>query len=159
MPNARRPGTLAEVVSRAASDEQALTVALHEFLDEFYLDSNQASRARRIEGEPALPGHSETDAYIGAVGEHLARRWRLGEPPRWTDRKARFLAKPWFPPGTDQEKSFLLAESPLAFRRRMLFVSAEPLRRARMPRDERWYALEEARTGLNLRPSGYSEIR
>lgn len=159
MSNAGRPGTLAEVVSRAASGEQALTVALHEFLDEFYLDNDQVSRARRIEDEPALLGHSETDAYIGAVGEHLARRWRLGEPPRWTDRKARFLTKPWFPPGTDQEKSFLLAESPLAFRRRMLFVSAEPLRRARMPRDERWYALEEGRTGLNLRPSGSSETR
>ncbi len=151
MSNATRPGTLAELVNRAASGEQSLTVALHEFLDEFYLDPDVESRARRIEDEPPLLGSAQSDAFIGAVGEHLARRWKLGHPPQWTDRKARFLTKPWFPPGTDHEKPFLLAESPLAFRRRMLFVSAEPLRRARMPRDERWYALEEARTGLNLR--------
>jgi hypothetical protein len=29
----------------------------------------------------------------------------------------------------------LLAQSPLAFRRRMIFTEAEPLRRARMPRE------------------------
>ena len=29
----------------------------------------------------------------------------------------------------------LLVQSPLAFRRRLIFTEAEPLRRARMPRD------------------------
>jgi hypothetical protein len=32
-------------------------------------------------------------------------------------------------------KAMLLVESPLAFRRRLIFTEAEPLRRARMPRD------------------------
>lgn len=114
---------------------------------------NQQGRASRITDEPSIIGTRETDAFIGAVGKHLARRWRFGDPPPWVERKARFLKRPWFPSGADQEKAFLLAESPLAFRRRMIFGSAEPLRRARMPRDERWYALEEARTGMNLRPT------
>lgn len=39
-------------------------------------------------------------------------------------------------------------ESPMAFRRRMLFVEADPLRRARMPHDARWRAYEYLRTGL-----------
>ncbi|WP_192499281.1 hypothetical protein [Skermanella pratensis] len=37
---------------------------------------------------------------------------------------------------------------PPGLRRRMLFVEAEPLRRARMPHDERWRAYEYLRTGM-----------
>lgn len=49
MPNVNRPGTLAEVVSRAVSGEQALTVALNEFLDVFLhrRRSGQPCRAHR----------------------------------------------------------------------------------------------------------------
>jgi hypothetical protein len=36
----------------------------------------------------------------------------------------------------------------IAYRRRMIFTEAEPLRRARMPRDGRWWAYETIRSGL-----------
>ena len=54
--------------------------------------------------------------------------------------------------GPERMKPFLLAESPSAFRRRMIMVEAEPLRRARMPRDGRWWAYEEMRSGLRPEP-------
>lgn len=143
-----RPGTLAEAVTRAIAREQKLTVGLNEFLDTFYADPDPIRQSQRIAEEPPFTGSPLDDAFIGATGEHLARRWKLGEPPAWTEDRRRFLKRPWFPSGADQEKPFLLAESPLAFRRRMIFVSAEPLRRARMPCDERWLAYERTRTGF-----------
>jgi hypothetical protein len=144
----RRPGTLAEAVRRYKSGQQKFTVALGEFLDEFYMDADTERRYTRVEECPDLVEEDIFNAYIGAVGEHLVRRWNLGIPPKWTDDPHRFLRLPWFPPGVEAEKPIFLAESPLAFRRRMLFVEADPLRRARMPHDERWRAYEYLRTGL-----------
>jgi hypothetical protein len=145
-----RPGTLAEAVRRYKSGQQKFSVALGEFLDEFYMDADVGSRYARVEEPPDLIEEIVFDAYIGAVGEHLVRRWNLGVPPEWTDDSQRFLRRPWFPPGVEAEKPILLVESPMAFRRRMLFVEADPLRRARMPHDERWRAYEYLRTGLVL---------
>jgi len=50
--------------------------------------------------------------------------------------------------GPERMKGFLLAESPLAYRRRFIFTEAEPLRQASMPRDGRWWAYETIRSGL-----------
>lgn len=145
----KRPGSLAEVGRRVRAGTQAFGFALAEFLDDFYLDDDSTSRRARIEERPADLSRSELDALLGAIGEHLHRRWHLpGEPPPWTDEPHRFLRVPWFPDGADELKAWLLAESPLAFRRRMIFTEAEPLRRARMPQDARWWAFETQRTGL-----------
>jgi hypothetical protein len=116
------------------------------FLDEFYADRDPASRRARIEEAPGLTGDERQDAFIGAIGEHLSRRWNLGEPPAWTNDPARFLNRPWFI-GPERMKPFLLAESPSAFRRRFIFTEIEPLRRASMPKDGRWWAYETLRTG------------
>jgi len=144
----RRPGTLAEAIRRYSSGRQAFTVALGEFLDDFYLDRDAGSRYARVRDEPECLGNDVFDAYAGAVAEHLVRRWDLGMPPGWTEERCRFLRRPWFPPGVEAEKAILLIESPMAFRRRMLFVEAEPLRRARMPHDDRWRTYEFLRTGM-----------
>ena len=106
-------------------------LALSEFLDEFY--THPDARQLMIAGEPRTIGQFE-DAWLGAVGEHLARRWSL-EIPTWVDQPYRFLDRPFFAGGLEGLKAILLAESPLAFRKRQIFVEAEPLRRARMPRD------------------------
>jgi len=143
-----RPGTLAEAIRRYKSGRQTFSVALGEFLDEFYMDGDMGRRYARVQDSPECVGDNVLDAYAGAVGEHLVRRWHLGTPPEWTEEPCRFLRRPWFPPGVQAEKPILLVESPMAFRRRMLFVEAEPLRRARMPHDARWWAYEYLRTGL-----------
>ncbi len=144
----RRPGTLAEVIRRCKAGQQTFSVALGEFLDEFYRDTDARHRRARVMDRPDVTGNDVFDAYAGAAAEHLVRRWNLGIPPEWSDDPCRFLHRPWFPPGVEAEKPILLVESPLAFRRRLLFVEAEPLRRARMPHDERWRAYEYLRTGL-----------
>jgi hypothetical protein len=141
-----RPGTLVQVLQLVGSGDK-LRFCLAGFLDEFYRDASTESRARRIAEDPGLAEEPKLNALLGAIGEHLAIRWNLGTPPAWTNRPQRFLDRPWFM-GHERMKGFLLAESPLAFRRRFIFTEAEPLRRASMPRDGRWWAYETIRSGL-----------
>jgi hypothetical protein len=131
----RRPASLrevAELASEAKGDSAAFGRAIAEFLDEFYM--RPAARQVMIADEPPSLAKFE-DAYLAAVAEHLARRWGL-EIPAWVDQPHRFLERAYFAGGLESLKAILLAESPLAFRKRQIFVEAEPLRRARMPRDE-----------------------
>jgi hypothetical protein len=126
----RRPGTLAEVARAVSAGRQSFNDALAEFLDEFYMRDER--RAEMIAEEPPLMFEPRQDAYLGAVGEHLARRWRL-PIPSWTEAPSRFLKQAFFATPLEDLKAMLIVESPLAFRRRMIFVEAEPLRRARLP--------------------------
>jgi hypothetical protein len=105
--------------------------AIAGFLDTFYTCPER--RQAMIDPEPPCSGVAVTDALIGAIGEHLARRWGL-VIPRWTEDPRRFLDRPYFPTPLEGLKPLLIAQSPLAFRRRLVFVEHEPLSRARMPR-------------------------
>ena len=107
---------------------------------------------RRASAAPAR--HSDRAARIG---EHLASRWKSGAAPGWTNQPERFFDRPWFM-GHERMKGFLLAESPLAFRRRFVFTEAEPLRRASMPRDGRWWAYETIRTGMTPTAEEQAEL-
>jgi hypothetical protein len=51
------------------------------------------------------------------------------------DEPSRFLRRPYFTTTLEGLKALLIAESPIAFRRRLIFTEAEPLHRARMPAD------------------------
>jgi hypothetical protein len=84
-----------------------------------------------IANEPERLADRREHAMLGAVGEHLARRWNLAVP-KWTDDASRFLHEPYFTTPIENLKAMLLVESPQAFRRRMIFTEAEPLRRARV---------------------------
>lgn len=127
-----RPASLAEVAAWTKDAPTAFDRLISEFLDEFYLRPDV--RQSMIMDEP-LPLGQFRDTWLGAVAEHLARRWNL-EIPSWVDQPHRFLDRAYFAGGLESLKAILLAESPLAFRKRQIFVEAEPLRRARMPRDE-----------------------
>ncbi len=102
---------------------------LREFLDGFYMAS-AAGRSCAIEDLPDLidPVH---DAYLAAVAEHLARRSRM-TPLAWTDDHGFELTRPYFAGGLESLKAILTAESPTAFRRRLLFVTADALDRTSM---------------------------
>jgi hypothetical protein len=129
----RHPPTLAEAVRRAPDGGDALAVMLDEFLDVFYLEADPARRQAMIEAAPPRTGRERDDAFVGAVGEHLARRWGL-RIPAWAAGDDRDVEKPWFVGRMGKGLSgMLLVESPIAFRRRRIFTEAEPLRRARMP--------------------------
>jgi hypothetical protein len=73
--------------------------------------------------------HADCNAYLAAVAETLCREASL-PPPVWTEAPPCFLHRPWFAGGFETLKALLLVESPVAFRRRNLFVSANALTRA-----------------------------
>lgn len=124
-----RPRSLREVAlsARARGNTDAL---LREFLDEFYVASDKTERAAMLIEEPPLLEDDRANAYLAAVAEHLALRNQLPIPP-WVSKEARFLRRPHFPSGLESLKATLLIESPAAFRRRMIFVGADPLYRPR----------------------------
>jgi hypothetical protein len=126
-----RPRTFAEVARRRNAGED-FSVLLREFLDEFYAALATGAAGALIASEPEPLPDSREHAFLGGVGEHLARRWQLTIPP-WTDDPSRFLHRPYFTTPMEGLKALLIAESPIAFRRRLIFTEAEPLRRARMP--------------------------
>src|ERR1700686_3408617 len=129
-----RPHTLAEVARRRNAGEQEFSAALREFLDEFYGALRAGTATDLIAAAPEPIGDPRRHAFLGAAGEHLARRWNL-PIPAWTEDRSRFLKRPYFTTPLEGLKAMLLVESPLAFRRRLIFTEAEPLRRAHMPRD------------------------
>lgn len=128
-----RPHTLAEVARRRNAGED-FSFLLREFLDEFYGAIPKGTAVGCIVDEPPDLPDAREQASLGAIGEHLARRWNL-PIPLWTETPSRFLRRPYFTTTIEGLKALLLAESPIAFRRRLIFTEAEPLRRARMPKD------------------------
>lgn len=128
-----RPHTLAEVARRRNAGED-FSFLLREFLDEFYDAVRSGVAAACIGDQPPYLPDAREHASLGAIGEHLARRWHL-PIPLWTEDPSRFLHRPYFTTSIEGFKALLIAESPIAFRRRLIFTEAEPLRRARMPKE------------------------
>ena len=126
-----RPATLAEVAQRR-NDGEDLGPLLAEFLDTFYGALKRSDAQPLLGDEPQGLPLAEEHALLGAIGEHLARRWNL-VIPEWANDPSRFLKRPYFTSPLEGFKALLIAESPLAFRRRLIFTEAEPLRRATMP--------------------------
>lgn len=120
------PGSLAEILDDVRQGHP-YEHALARFLVEFHTDPDPESRRRRIEDEPDLAPNPVLNALLGAAGEHLARRWDLGEVPAWTNRPERCLDRPYFM-NVGVPKSELFQQSPPAFRRRRIYTIAEPLR-------------------------------
>lgn len=125
----RRPRTLKEALEwgQAFGDTDAF---VREFLDEFYLEPDAGARAAMLAQEPPPVDYARGNAYLAAVAEHLALRYELPVPD-WTQGAGRFLDRPWYPCGLESLKATLLVESPPAFRRRLIFVGADPLYRPR----------------------------
>ncbi len=82
-----RPQTLAEVGRIAErSGRPTSPWRSDEFVDEFYLDhGDKVAQQQRLGTAPEPVGDPRIDAWIGAVGEHLALRWNLAVPA-WTQR-------------------------------------------------------------------------
>ncbi len=120
-----RPRTLLELSSRVALGEQPFDPAVREFLDWFY--ANPDARREAIEQAPLVLDDLR-DAYLAAVAEHLARLHGI-DIPAWSETRGLGLTRPFFAGGLESTKAILTAQSPTAFRRRMLFVSGDALSR------------------------------
>jgi hypothetical protein len=106
------------------------TLDLGNLLDDFRLRSHtQEEKLALVTDPPESTGEPETDAYLAAMVETLCREVSI-IPPAWTESPSTYLTRPWFASGLQSLKAILLAEAPLAFRRRNLFVSANALVRA-----------------------------
>jgi hypothetical protein len=119
--------SLAGVARRATSGEDFF-IAVRELLDEFALLRTETQRQGAIAKEPQLTGDARHDAYLGALGEHLALIHGLARPD-WTVTPRRFLSRFWFVSDVIGFRALALAESPSAFRRRGIFIAKRSLTR------------------------------
>ena len=88
-----RPDTLSALAERARDDAD-WEHHLRDFLDAFYAADGETGRqAAAIAAEPDLLDRPEADAFLGGVGEHLARRWNL-PIPAWVRDRCRYLTLP-----------------------------------------------------------------
>lgn len=123
-----RSQTIAEIAERTQVQPDCFDRAVREFLDSWQ-SMSQRERSGALKNEPRKVGPLD-DAYLAALTEHLALSERM-DIPGWTDDKSRFLDQPFFAGGLESLKAILLVESPLAFRRRLIFISADGLARPR----------------------------
>jgi hypothetical protein len=128
-----KPKSLAEVAALAREDGDCFGLASGEFGQAFYLAKDKAAQQAMLDLVPVPIGDPKNDAWLGAIGEHLAQRWDLEVPP-WTQEVA-FMGeqKPSFWPDEAQARDIQIVETPPAFRRRLLFTYAEPLMNAKFP--------------------------
>lgn len=102
--------------------------ALAEFVDAFR--RARGAERRTLAAEAAREGSSALErAYWAAAVESVCHEARM-RPPAWVDAPDRFLGEPYFAGGMESLKAILIAESPVPFRRRNLFVSENALSRA-----------------------------
>ena len=102
--------------------------AARAFLDIFY-SAVQDARQAMIVDEPLLTKHVYFDAYVAGMAEYLASAYGLAVPVWSWNTHDRFLRKPVFPCKLEQMKAYLLASTPSAFRRRLIFTGDNPLYR------------------------------
>lgn len=121
-----RPLSIVEIARRVAAGEQAFDPAVREFLDSWQ-SMNAGQRAEALGCEPRSLDPIK-DACLAAVVEYLAEADRV-PMPAWAEAPCRFLTEPFFAGGLESLKATLIVESPAAFRRRLIFVSANGLSR------------------------------
>jgi hypothetical protein len=106
---------------------------LGDLLDDFRLRATTREEKWALVSEDPVwvdaPSQKECNAYWAAMVETLCREAGMN-PPAWTELPCCYLHRPWFAGAMESLKAILLAESPIAFRRRNLFVSSNALVRA-----------------------------
>jgi hypothetical protein len=128
-----KPKSLAEVANIVRDDNDLYPLATGEFEEAFYLTTDRDAQQAMLDPAPVPTGNVRNDAWLAAIGEHLAQRWDLDVPP-WTQEPA-FVGEtvPFFWPCEPVARDIQLIETPPAFRRRLLFSWAEPLLSSKFP--------------------------
>ena len=105
-------------------------IELGDFLDAFY---RRPTTEAVCEEPPLLPESDPQGAvmnsFLAATAEHLCHRFGLPVPD-WVYEQRRYLERPYFAMKEPSFRATLLLESPVEFRSRNLFVTANALSRA-----------------------------
>lgn len=102
------------------SDEPMARRAALSFVED-YDRAEAEGRRDLVTGRPGPTGDSRYDALLAALVEHLCSR--DGQPsPAWTRDDNRFLDRWWFMSGLLSLHAIALAESPISFARRGVFI-------------------------------------
>jgi hypothetical protein len=115
-------------VARRVADGDNFDIAVRELLDEVALLPRPDLVERAITEAPDPTGDARRDAYLGALGEHLALRHGVPRP-EWTCGPERFLDTFWFVSSVRGFRALAVAQSPAAFRRRGIMIVPSSLDR------------------------------
>lgn len=114
---------LKETRDKMISDKGHAVLYLLEFVDDF----RRRLDPKALE-EPFAACDERLDALAAATAEELCREAGI-EPPAWIY-EIPACPTPWFVSGLESLKAIALVESPVAFRRRKIFVLENFLARA-----------------------------
>lgn len=124
-----RPQTLREV-SELRLQGDSHQFGTREFCDEFYIRFNAGRPTADMFADEPLRTGPFMDAFLAGIADHFCGYAQMAPPP-WTLDETRFLKRPWFDWPSNKVKQFTIAESPAAFRRRLIFMGSNALSRAR----------------------------
>jgi len=128
-----KPRSLADVAELIRENPDWFSQAMYQFQEAFYRERDRGAQQAMLDPAPVPLERAWNDAWIGAVGEHMAQRWSL-TVPRWTQ-EGPFMGNgvPDFWSTEPTARDIEIVETPPAFRRRLLFTAAEPLMSAKFP--------------------------
>ena len=129
----KRPRSFAELSQRIIAGECDFSMGFAELLDTIFATPDTTKMQMLVEDPAKINAYTHelwTDAYLGATAEHLCRIFNMNIPA-WTEQPERYLHRPYFATGgLESLKAMYIIESPLSFRKRLIFTSAHPLARA-----------------------------
>ncbi len=104
---------------------------LMQLLDDYRRAQRQGgiqTAARLFDDAPSGTGDVRVDAALAGLAEHLARHdgWA---PPLWAFDESRYAKPWWFVSGVRSWHALAIVESPLAFRKRGVFLTTSALDR------------------------------
>ena len=119
---------LAQVARRIDGGEDGL-FAVREFLDGVGLvEATGGDVWALISDRPGALSDLKIAALLGALAEHIALRHDL-PTPKWAQEADRFLTTWWFPSSVRGLDALAIVQSPVAFRRRGIFILENALDR------------------------------
>ncbi len=107
--------TLKDTRQLMEQDQSHAILHLMEFVDDFRREKDSKALSPRF-----MPGDERLDALAASTAQELCAELKI-EAPEWLE-SVPACREPWFPSGVESLKAIALAESPLPFRLRKIFV-------------------------------------
>jgi hypothetical protein len=107
--------TLFELKQQVTANPSTWSLYLMNFVDDF-----RRQKDVRMLREPFIRDNDQIDALLASTAEYLCDEQGI-QPPTWLN-DVPASRKPWFVAGIESLKAIALAESPLRFRIRKVFV-------------------------------------